>query len=118
MDVEFLVEMFQLKYGQAQPELRQPNLWQALAALETVGLLSAEEQATLKAGYDFLLRAQSQLRIVHNRTLDEMPESGPASDKLARRLGLTTDVLQAQLEQHTAQVRGLFLRLLERERRA
>ncbi len=127
MDVEFLVEMFQLKYGRAQPQLRQPNLWQALAALKQSGLISVEEHAILKAGYDFLLRVQSRLRIVHNRTLDEMPESAAESDKLARRLGghlegcktgtpATGASLLAQLEQHTKGIRSLFLRLLEGEK--
>jgi glutamate-ammonia-ligase adenylyltransferase len=116
MDVEFLVEMFQLKYGWAQPQLRQPNLWQALDALKSVGLLSAEEHADLSTGYDFLLRVQSRLRIVHNRNLDEMPDCTAESDKLARRLGLTGSSLLAQLEQHTVQIRKLFLQVLERER--
>lgn len=127
MDVEFLVETFQLKYGRAQPNLRQPNLWRALAALESAGLLSAEEHRILKSGYDFLLRVQSRLRIVHNRTLDELPESAAENDKLARRLSgyLGGDAsnspptgarLFAELEQHVGQIRGLFLRLLERER--
>jgi len=127
MDVEFLVETFQLKYGRAQPQLRQPNLWQALAALQSAGLLSAEEHRILKCGYDFLLRVQSRLRIVHNRTLDELPESAVENDKLARRLGghLGCDAshspptgarLFAELEQHMGQIRSLFLRLLERQR--
>jgi GlnD PII-uridylyltransferase len=28
-DVEFLVQMFQIKYGRDLPALRQPNTWQA-----------------------------------------------------------------------------------------
>ncbi len=153
MDVEFLVEMFQLKYGRAQPQLLQSNLWQALAALESAKLLNSEEYAALKAGYDFLLSVQSRLRIVHNRTLDELPESPAECDKLARRLGerlagASVDqetrrpgdketegeasvslspgllvsrstkegaCLLAQLDQHTRQIRQIFLRLLDRE---
>jgi [glutamine synthetase] adenylyltransferase / [glutamine synthetase]-adenylyl-L-tyrosine phosphorylase len=117
MDVEFLVETFQLKYGRQTPALRQPNIWQGLAALETAGLLSCEEKATLEAGYDFLLRVQSRLRLVHNRTLDELPESPGEIDKLARRLGFESGPrFLAMLDGHTTRIREVFGRLLNRER--
>src|SRR5439155_12227225 len=86
-DVEFLVQTMQLKYGNERPALRVPNVWQALAALLEAGLLSEEEREGLQEGYDFLLRVQSRLRIVHNRTLDAVPEAPDEVDKLGRRLG-------------------------------
>lgn len=116
MDVEFLVEMFQLKYAAARPTLRQVNTWQALAALESTGLLTEQQGATLRDGYDFLLRVQSQLRIVHNRSLDEAPAEAA---KLARRLGFDCgSKLLAAIELHTARIRELFVKLMERERRS
>src|SRR5262249_56921482 len=69
------------------PALRVRNVWQALAALQEARLLSEEERADLQEGYDFLLRVQSRLRIVHNRTLDAVPEAPDEVDKLGRRLG-------------------------------
>ena len=90
VDVEFLMQMFQLKYGRERPALRTPNTWEALDALHAAGLLSAEEHAALQTGYDFLRRVQSRLRIVHNRSLDELPEGPEEVDKLARRLGYET----------------------------
>ncbi len=116
-DVEFLVQLFQIKYGHDLPELRRPNTWQALEALHDCGLLSETEQTTLSAAYDFLLRVQGRLRIVHNRTLDELPESSEEIDKLARRLGYETgDRFLAELQQHRTRTRELFLCLVERER--
>ena len=117
MDVEFLVETFQLKYGGRQPALRQPNIWQALEALAAAGLLTAQETTDLRAGYDFLLRVQSRLRIVHNRTLDELPESPSETDKLARRLGFESGPhFLAMLDEHTTRNPRLFHGLLDRER--
>jgi len=116
-DVEFLVQLFQIKHGRDRPTLRRPNTWQALEALGSCGLLSEDEQTTLAAAYDFLLRVQSRLRIVHNRTLDELPESSEEIDKLARRLGYESgERFLAELEQHRIRTRALFLHLLERER--
>jgi glutamate-ammonia-ligase adenylyltransferase len=116
-DVEFLVQLFQIKYGKDRPALRQPNTWQALLALRNDGLLSDAEQTVLSAAYDFLLRVQSRLRIVHNRTLDELPEAPEEIDKLARRLGYESGGrFLAELERHRSQTRVLFLFLIERER--
>src|SRR5262249_51552846 len=117
VDVEFLVQLFQLKYGRDRPALRTPNTWDALDALKTAGLLDEEDHAALQAAYDFLLRVQSRLRIVHNRSLDAVPGDAREVEKLARRLGYESGAkFLAELERHTAQTRQRFLRLVERER--
>jgi glutamate-ammonia-ligase adenylyltransferase len=116
-DVEFLVQMLQLAHGRDLPSLRVSNTWHALASLRAAGLLDPEEHAALKASYDFLLRVQSQLRIVHNRTLDTVPESPEEVEKLARRLGFESGgKLLAELDQHRTRTRELYGRLMERER--
>lgn len=116
-DIEFLVQLLQIKYGRERPSLRLPNTWQALEALQQAGLLSATETTDLTVAYNFLLRVQNRLRIVHNRTLDELPEADEEIDKLARRLGYETGSrFLAELERHRTRTRELFLLLLERER--
>jgi glutamate-ammonia-ligase adenylyltransferase len=123
VDAEFLMQMFQLKYGRALPALRTPSTWEALEALRGAGLLTAAEENILRSGFDFLLQVQSRLRIVHNRSLDEIPALPDEVDKLARRLGFEATPteraathLLAELEKQTAQTRRLFLEILERER--
>src|SRR5438034_113740 len=74
--------------GCGQPALRTANTWKALDALRATGLLTPEEHATLRASYDFLRGVESRLRIVHNLSLDELPEAPEDLEKLARRLGL------------------------------
>ncbi len=121
-DVEFLVQLLQLKYGGATPALRATNTWDALAALPAAGLLSAEEAGQLRASYDFLREVESRLRIVHNRSLDELPQTAEGLEMLARRLGFEAGAgdagsrFLAELERHTTQTRDLFLRVVERER--
>src|ERR1700694_2585943 len=87
VDVEFLVQLFQLKYGRAVPAVRTPNTWAALESLRSTALLSKADHAILRASYDFLRLVESRLRIVHNRSLDELPEGKEDLEKLARRLG-------------------------------
>ncbi len=123
IDIEFITQMFRLKYGRQVPALRQANTWLALDAMHKANLLNAEEHATLRSCYDFMRTVESRLRIFHNRSLDELPESAEDLEKLARRLGCeaTPDQTAGQaflrmLEVHTAQTRRLFNELFQRER--
>jgi glutamate-ammonia-ligase adenylyltransferase len=123
VDVEFLMQLYQLKYGKTMPTVRTGNTWEALDALAADGLIQAAEHQILAASYDFLRLVESRLRIVHNRSLDELPEAPEDLEKLARRLGFEAGpetsagaALLAELERHTTQTRDLFLKMLQRER--
>jgi [glutamine synthetase] adenylyltransferase / [glutamine synthetase]-adenylyl-L-tyrosine phosphorylase len=120
-DVEFLVQAFQLRHGRDLPDVCRTNTWDALDALLTHGLLSPGDQATLTAGYSFHRLAEARLRIVTNRPLNEYPD-GPADlEKLARRMGLTSDDRRTAGERflrdrdrHARAVRAAFDRLVPR----
>jgi glutamate-ammonia-ligase adenylyltransferase len=123
VDVEFLVQLFKLKYGGNLAVLRTTNTWEALDALRSTGLLEGAEYTTLRNSYDFLRLVEGRLRIVHNRSLDELPEAPEDLEKLARRLGLEAGPgvsagsrFLAELERHTTQTRELFLHLVTLER--
>ena len=122
VDIEFLVQLFQLKYARDRAALRTGSVWEALPALKAEGLISAEEHQALLASYRFLRLVESRLRIVHNRSLDELPEAADDLEKLSRRLGLEAGEngqrLLDELERHTRQTREQFLKLVARERNA
>jgi len=106
VDVEFTVQLLQLKYGRTHPEVLQSNVWDALDALAAAGLLPADEAAALSAGYSFLRLVEARLRIVTDRALTEIPESEDDRAKLARRLGFDSpDAFLAAFRQTTANVR-------------
>jgi glutamate-ammonia-ligase adenylyltransferase len=122
-DVEFLVQLFRIKYGRALLALRTTNTWEALEALGRADLLTPEEQATLKTCYDFLREVEACLRIVHNRSLDELPERPEDLERLARRMGCegregcsAGSMFLTELDRHLEKTRALFLRLAARER--
>jgi glutamate-ammonia-ligase adenylyltransferase len=123
VDVEFAVQLFQLKYGKDVPALRTPNTWQALEALRNCKLLAEPDYAILRSSYDFLRLVESRLRIVYNRSLDELPEAPEDLEKLARRVGCdhffgvtAAERFLADLERYTEQTREVFLRLVAAER--
>jgi glutamate-ammonia-ligase adenylyltransferase len=114
-DAEFLVQLLQLKYGAARPEVLEPNVWAALDALEAAGLLP--EAAAVRAGYTFLRLVEARLRIVTDRPLTELPESADDLAKLARRLGFpAADAFLADLRRVTADTRRAYAAVLARER--
>jgi glutamate-ammonia-ligase adenylyltransferase len=123
VDVEFIVQLLQLKYGRDVPAVRSPNTWKGLESLRSTGLLSEADHATLRASYDFLRLVESRLRIVHNRSLDELPESHDDLEILGRRLGCeqffglsAAERFLAELERYTQQTRLVFNRLVSQER--
>jgi glutamate-ammonia-ligase adenylyltransferase len=117
VDVEFLVQLFQIKYGAKQPALNRTNTWEALDALRDVGLLDAAEHRNLMEGYSFLRFAEARLRIVTNRPLNEYPESPEELEKFARRLGFAcANEFLSALEQRRRTICEAFDRLTARER--
>ena len=125
IDIEFIVQMFRMKYGREHPAVRDPNTWRALDAMHEAKRINAEEHATLRSCLDFMRSVESRLRIFHNRSLDELPENADDLEKLARRLGCepTTERSAGQVflqlfERHTSQTRQLFRELFQRERRS
>ncbi len=122
VDIEFITQMYRIKYGNEMPQVRDPNTWKALEALEAAQLISKPEFETLRSCYDFLRLVELRLRIFHNRSLDELPENLEDLEKLARRVGIegSLDASAAQkfleeLERHASQTRDLFLEIIKRE---
>jgi glutamate-ammonia-ligase adenylyltransferase len=117
VDVEFVVQLLQLRHAAGRPELQAPNTRVALAALRVAGLLNDVEHADLRAGYDFLRLAESRLRGVTNRACDELPDDPIGLAKLARRLGYeSAEPFLADLADHTRRVRAAFEAVCKRER--
>ena len=123
VDVEFIVQLFKLKYARTRPALRAPNTWDALDALFAEGLLRDPAYSELRSNYDFLRRVESRLRIVYNISQDELPERREDMEKLARRLGYepgpagtAADQFLFEMDRRTTRTRELFEELVARER--
>jgi glutamate-ammonia-ligase adenylyltransferase len=117
VDVEFVVQLLQLKYGSAHPAVLEPNVWDALDALEAAGVLPAADAAGLRAGYSFLRLVEARLRIVTDRPLTEVPENPGDLAKLAHRLGFESPAkFLAEWSRVTADVRTRYAAITSRER--
>lgn len=117
VDVEFIVQLLQLKYGRDHPEIRRSNAWEALEALAVAGHLSTEEVETLLAGYSFLRLVEARLRIVTDRPLTEVPEGAEDLAKLAARLGFNSSAeFLHEWKRVAATIRACYDAIVARER--
>jgi glutamate-ammonia-ligase adenylyltransferase len=111
VDIEFTAQFLQLAHGHAHPAIRTTSTPAALEALRRAGLLREGQFQALSHGYEFLRRLDLRLRIVHDYTIDHMPQ-GLAMQQLARRLGYFGDDpaarLRADYERVTDAVRSAF----------
>jgi len=111
-DVEFLVQLFQIRHGAERPDVIRSNVWDAIDSLEAARLWSSADATTLRDGYSFLRHVEARLRIVTDRPLTEIPENAADVSKLARRLGFATPTaFQDELTLTTASIRAAFDRL-------
>ena len=111
-DVEFLVQLFQIRHGRAHPQVFRSNVWDALDSLAAAGLLKELDAATLRDGYSFLRHVEARLRIVTDRPLTELPENADDVAKLARRLGFDSSrSFLEKLQQTTEHIREVYDRL-------
>ncbi len=122
VDIEFIVQMFQIKYGEQRPSLLLTNTWDALDAIASAALISESEHRTLSDAYSFYRSAEARLRIVTNRPLTEYPEEADKLEIFAHRLGFDAkDVMASEqfLEEfktQSRQTREIFDRIFQRER--
>ncbi len=117
VDIEFIIQLLQLKNGGRFTELRKTGSLEALKILYERKLITEEEYRILSVGYIFLRRIENRIRIDHNRPLAVIPESGDELSLLARRLGYkenggnSVDKLYKDFESCTENVRGIYNRI-------
>jgi glutamate-ammonia-ligase adenylyltransferase len=116
LDVEFLVQYLQLREGPRLPSLRVRATHEALAALHDEAVLPSAEAHELGDSYAFLRRLETRLRIVHDRSIQEIRDEPKELNKLARRLGYHGEQpgarLLADYRAHAEQVRAIYLKYL------
>jgi glutamate-ammonia-ligase adenylyltransferase len=117
VDIEFLVQMLQLRHGRDVPQLRVRGTLAALRALRQSGLMPAEDADRLIADYVFLRRLEARMRLERDRPVEELGTDTRVLRPLARRLGFEDAApgatLLAAYERSREEVRRLYERYFE-----
>jgi glutamate-ammonia-ligase adenylyltransferase len=88
VDIEFLVQLWQLKHGRENPELRSPNMLAALTALHKAGHVNSADYEFFTESYLFLRSIEARLRLM-NCVSRVLPSEATELSKLADALGYT-----------------------------
>ncbi|MFD4988836.1 bifunctional [glutamine synthetase] adenylyltransferase/[glutamine synthetase]-adenylyl-L-tyrosine phosphorylase [Streptomyces sp. NPDC058374] len=86
-DVEWTVQLLQMRHGWAEPGLRTPSTRPALAAACAAGLIPAEEAAILDEAWVLATRVRNAVMLVRGRPGDTFPADGRELAAVARYLG-------------------------------
>jgi glutamate-ammonia-ligase adenylyltransferase len=84
-DLEFIVQYLLLAHAAGHQDLLRPNFWDALTALGKHSIVSPRVCSELRDAYEFLRMVEGRLRLIHNRSVSELPESATELQRLARR---------------------------------
>ena len=87
MDIEFMVQLLQLKHGYLAERLRTPSTLEALSRIEQLGLMDPMDCAFLSGAYQFLRKVVTTLRINREGVAHVLPDEPEQLNKLALGLG-------------------------------
>lgn len=108
-DVEFAVQLLQLRHGGEIPELRVTGTFPALEALRDAGLLSSSDFHALHDAYLFCTRVRLRLHLQSGRPSDSLPIVQEENSRLAASLGLDrTGELRELYRKYTRRARRTF----------
>lgn len=102
VDIEFVVQMLQLKNAHTKPEVIVPGTFRAIVALQEIGALTAEQAKTLTDGYRFLREVEARLRLMNTQARHDLPTQPTELKKLAYLLGYSSS---QQLVHETQSIR-------------
>ncbi|MEU7757180.1 bifunctional [glutamine synthetase] adenylyltransferase/[glutamine synthetase]-adenylyl-L-tyrosine phosphorylase [Micromonospora sp. NPDC049171] len=86
-DVEWAVQLVQLRHAGAVPELRGTRTLDALAAAERSGLIDPADAAEMAAGWSLAAQVRNALMLVRGRAGDQLPRHGVELAGVVRLLG-------------------------------
>ena len=85
-DVEWLVQLLQLRYGFHKPNLQTPHTLQALEQLEAAGLIDSLDAVVLKSAWQLSSSIRSAVMLSQNKRTDVLPTDRAQLEAVARLL--------------------------------
>lgn len=116
VDVEFLVQMLQLKHARDNSRIRAANTLAALDGLHGAGLLSDDDRGFFDQSYRLLRTIEGRLRLMNSTARDQLPSDPVELTKLAGLLRYPSgESLMTDYETATHDIRRRFDVLFDAE---
>ncbi|TNM31130.1 bifunctional [glutamine synthetase] adenylyltransferase/[glutamine synthetase]-adenylyl-L-tyrosine phosphorylase [Streptomyces sedi] len=113
-DIEWTVQLLQLRHGAQLPELRTTGTRPALVAARAAGLLTEEDAAVLDEAWVLASRVRNAVMLVRGRPLDSFPTDTRETAAVARYLGYEPGTAGMMLDDYrrvTRRARGVVERV-------
>ncbi len=118
VDIEFLVQMLQLKHGNRVDSIRTPTTLKGIDALRRAGLLAEDDARVLSDSYRFLRILESRLRLMNQTDQSKLPDDPTELTKLSHLLRWPSGgALLVDFERYLAETRRCFDRVFDAETR-
>ncbi|WP_407275823.1 bifunctional [glutamate--ammonia ligase]-adenylyl-L-tyrosine phosphorylase/[glutamate--ammonia-ligase] adenylyltransferase [Halothiobacillus sp. DCM-1] len=118
-EVEFIGQLFQLLRGGREPALQSRRILDTLDTLAQMGELPAPAVEELRAGYDFLRRAENRLQMQYDQQTQTLPTQPEDQARLARAMNQADwPSFLAELNRHRQQIHRHFSAVLNTDRSA
>lgn len=113
VDVEFTVQMLQLRHAVDQPEVLTPGTLDAINALRVRQLLDQDDAEYFDISYRFLRSVEARLRLMNTTARHDLPNDPAELRKLAYLLQMTPAELTERCRYFTEENRRRFGRIFE-----
>lgn len=114
VDVEFSVQMLQLKHAADSPSVLVPGTFDAIDALEEAGHLKPDDAGYLRDSYRFLRSIEARLRLMNLAARHELPKDEMELKKLALLLEYEgAEALMKDCERYARENRRRFQQLFD-----
>jgi len=99
-DVEWVVQLLQLRHACRMPGLRTTRTLDALAAAEQAGLIDPDDAAALASSWRLATRIRNAVVLLRGRPSDVLPAKQAELGAVARILGYSPDASQDLVEDY------------------
>ncbi|PLX67014.1 MAG: bifunctional [glutamate--ammonia ligase]-adenylyl-L-tyrosine phosphorylase/[glutamate--ammonia-ligase] adenylyltransferase [Denitrovibrio sp.] len=117
LDIEFIAQMLQLKYGCSDEAFQTPNTHEALHAFKVAGVIKERDFNSLHKGYLLFRHLENLVRIYENSDTSILPTSEELREKIASFYGFKKNGAETLMSEYLnirRAVRGAFNRIFER----
>jgi len=117
LDIEFIAQMLQLKYGCNDAAFQCSNTHDAIHAFKVAGVIKDRDFNSLHKGYLFFRHLENLVRIYENTDSSKLPKSDELRGKIASFYGFKNDSAEALMSEYQTirrAVRAAFNRIFER----
>ncbi|MEM7828528.1 MAG: bifunctional [glutamate--ammonia ligase]-adenylyl-L-tyrosine phosphorylase/[glutamate--ammonia-ligase] adenylyltransferase, partial [Candidatus Aenigmatarchaeota archaeon] len=114
VDVEFIIQALQILHGKDDTEMRNTNSFRLLNLLQRREYLAAKDAKVLMDGYYFLRCLENRLRLLHDRSLDEIEAGGEGLVSIAKSMGYKDEkVLLQDYASYTDHIRRIYTEIFQ-----